>query len=208
MTVSRNTLIHIIKQARLSEILRDLDLEQLMTGTPARRYSLVKRALAKGDLLQIRRGLYTLNDLYRTEKIHPFALAQWICGPSYISFESALSYWELIPEGVRTVTSGTSSRSREFDTPLGHYSFTRVPFSPLYAEVTRIKEGSEVFFMAKPLRAMADYVYGSKKEWTKERLAESLRIDDMPKMDRKAAALMHHLYNNGRVRRFIDSYLE
>ena len=208
MTVLRESLISVIKRARLPEVIQDTDLSHLITGTPARRHNLVKRALAKGDLLQIRRGLYTLSELYRNKRVHPFQLAQWIYGPSYISFESALSYWELIPEAVHTVTSGTSRRSKEFQTPLGRYAFVRIPFPPLYAGVKRIVDGGALFFMAKPLRALADYVYVSRKDWTLRSLADFLRMEDLPSVDSKTAFEMRRIYDHRRVRRFIDSCLE
>src|SRR5437870_269064 len=91
------------------------ELEALLDGTPDSRYGKVKCLLAQGKLLHIRRGLYCLTDLvgYLT-KPHPFELAQHVYGPSYISLESALSFHQLIPETVYTVTSTTSKRSKEF----------------------------------------------------------------------------------------------
>src|SRR5579863_1173434 len=86
--------------------LTDAELEALLEGTPDSRYGKVKRLLAQGKLLHIRRGLYCLTDMLGyLIKPHPFELAQYIYGPSYISFESALSFYQLIPETVYTVTS-------------------------------------------------------------------------------------------------------
>jgi len=94
------------------------------------RYALVKRALADGDILRIRRGLYTLSPLYRKTGINPLSAAQLIYGPSYISLETALSVHGLIPEGVRDITSVTLRPSKEFDTPIGHFSYVRIPQKP------------------------------------------------------------------------------
>ncbi|HSW71384.1 MAG TPA: hypothetical protein VLH77_05335 [Gammaproteobacteria bacterium] len=76
-------------------------------------------------------------------KPHPFELAQYIYGPSYISLESALSFHKLIPETVYTVTSTTVKRSREFQTPLGVYSFLHLPPENFYVEVWSVD-----FFMS------------------------------------------------------------
>src|SRR5262245_25728214 len=83
----------LIRQKGLPDTLTDSDLAFLWGGTENRRYSLTKRTLARGDLIPVRRGLYVLGDLYRQRPVNLFELAQRIYGPSYISFESALSYW-------------------------------------------------------------------------------------------------------------------
>jgi hypothetical protein len=112
-------------------------------GSPQRQFSLTKRALAGGEVVRVHRGLYCLAAKYLRQKADPLALAQRIHGPSYVSLETALSYHGWIPEAVYAVTSVTLDRSREFDTLLGHFSFTRVPQTTLYAEVARVeKDGS------------------------------------------------------------------
>ena len=99
-------------------------------GSPQRQFSLLKRAVAGGEVLRVHRGLYCLTSKYLRQKLNPFVLAQRIYGPSYISLESALSCHGWIPEAVYAVTSVSLDRSREYDTPLGHFSFTRVPQKP------------------------------------------------------------------------------
>ena len=112
-------------------------------GSPQRQFSLVKRALASGEIMHLRRGLYCLEAKYLRQKVDPLVLAQRIYGPSYISLEAALSCHGWIPEAVYAITSASLDRSREFDTRLGHFSFTRVPQKVFYAEVARVeKDGS------------------------------------------------------------------
>src|SRR5689334_8528842 len=90
------------------------ELETLLGGSPDSRYGKVKRWLAQGKLMHIRKGLYLLTDvLGYSEKPHPFELAHYIYAPSYISLESALSYHKLIPEAVYTTTSVCIKRSKE-----------------------------------------------------------------------------------------------
>ena len=112
-------------------------------GSPQRQFSLIKRALRTGEVVRIHRGLYCLAAKYLRQKVDPLVLAQRVYGPSYISLETALSYHGWIPEAVYAITSTSLDRSREFDTPLGHFSFTRVPQKVFYAEVARVeKDGS------------------------------------------------------------------
>jgi hypothetical protein len=149
-------------------------------GSPDRQFSLLKRAMAAREVVRIHRGLYCLASKYLQQKINPLVLAQRIYGPSYISLETALSYHGWIPEAVYAVTSTSLGRSREFDTPMGHFSFTRVPQQTFYAEVTRVEEkdgGS--FLLAAPLKALADYVYVHKHNWrSSQPVIESLRVDE------------------------------
>jgi hypothetical protein len=187
--------------------LTDAELEVLLDGTPDSRYGKVKRLLANGKLLHIRRGLYCLTDMAGyLKKPHPFELAQYIYGPSYISLESALSYHRLIPETVYTVTSVTGGRSKEFKTPLGLFSYQHLPLENLYTEVEFVYEDGYKFFMAKPWKAICDYVFCYKKNWNcLNPLLESLRVnlDDLPVLRNEAIQLLDEYYQHKRLSRFL-----
>ncbi|MFI4957211.1 MAG: hypothetical protein ACHQAX_08395 [Gammaproteobacteria bacterium] len=182
--------------------LTDETLSILWGGTPDSRHGKIKRLLAQGDLLHIRRGVYCLAD----KKPHPFELAQYIYGPSYISLESALSYHQLIPEAVYTVTSVTSKRSKEFSTPLGMFSFQHVPPDYLLTEVTLVNEGGDAFFMAKPWKAICDYVFCYKKEWDSiVPLCDSLRIEpeSLSFLREEDIVILEDYYQHSRMQRFL-----
>ena len=110
-------------------------------GSDHRQFNLIKRALATGEVIHVRRGLYCLAPKYLREKVDLLVLAQRIYGPSYVSLETALSYHGWIPEAVYTITSTAMDRSREFTTPVGQFSFTRVPQNVFYLQVTRVTAG-------------------------------------------------------------------
>ena len=57
--------------------------------------------IKKNHIIRVKKGLYVLPAAFGG-KINKFLLANLIYGPSYVSFESALSYWGLIPEKVTT----------------------------------------------------------------------------------------------------------
>src|SRR3989338_1690674 len=67
------------------------DLQALMSGTSDGRKAVIKRAIADGTLIHIKRGLYYANPEITHKKPHGFDVAQLIDGPSFISLESALS---------------------------------------------------------------------------------------------------------------------
>jgi hypothetical protein len=179
-------------------------------GSPDRQFSLLKRALAAGEVVRIHRGLYCLAAKYlRGQNIDPLALAQRIYGPSYISLETALSYHGWIPEAVYAVTSVACERSREFDTPLGRFSFTHIPQVTFFEEVARVekKDDSSSFLLASPLKALADYVYVHKCDWDSSRpVVESLRVDEglLAGVDAAAFGRLLANYSSLRVRRFLS----
>ena len=85
-----------------------------------------------------------------------------------------------IPEGVQAITSTTGGRSRTFGTPVGLFAFTRVPQRNLLAGVRRVSEGGgPAYFLATPLKALADLVYAQRHRWSSAAPAvESLRIEE------------------------------
>lgn len=187
--------------------LTEAELEVLLDSTPNSRYSKIKRLLAQSKLLHIRRGLYCITDrIGYLVKPHPFELAQYIYGPSYISLESALSFHKLIPETVFTVTSASAKRSKEYQTPLGIFSYLHLPIENFYSEVELITENGYQFFMAKPWKAICDYVFCYRKDWNSiKSLIESLRInyEDLPLLRNEAVQLLDEYYHHSRISRFL-----
>ena len=114
----------------------------------------ISRNLKSGLFLKLRNNFYALKDS------HPplFGIANKLYQPSYISLESALSHYGIIPEVVYAVTSVTPKPTREFKTPKSVFSYQRIKKSVFcgYSPVTI--EGS-VVLLADPEKALADYLY-------------------------------------------------
>lgn len=169
----------------------------------------IMRAVDSGEILAIRRGLYCLSQEYSRTRLSRNLLANLIYGPSYISLESALSYHGWIPEAVHSVVSVSLGRAKTFETPLGYFDYVQLAQSPLLAGVSRVvgdKESAGSFYMAKPLKALADYVAVRGKDWiSSEPLVESLRIDE-DNLDSLATEDFNELdgvYKSARARRFL-----
>jgi predicted transcriptional regulator of viral defense system len=148
---------------------------------PARKV-LVHRAVAAGEILRLKPGLFLLAPEFQKTHPHPFVIAAILHSPSHVSLESALAHHGLIPEAVFQVSSVTFSRSRMFKTPVGVFSFVRVPAANPRAGVQALKVDDRSWaFVATPLRAIADLIYTRKNVgWTKDGLAfltESMRIE-------------------------------
>ncbi len=160
-----NNLIETIWANSPFDCLKDTELLNLIHGSPNRRYGLVKRALARCDLIHVKRGLYYLAPKYRRGSLNLLWLTQYIYGPSYISFESALAYHGWIPEAVHTITAASTKRSCEYKTPLGNFCFIKISCKPFFSCVNRIIEGKLSYYIATPWKALADLVYSYKKNW-------------------------------------------
>ena len=81
----------------------------------------------KGELIRLKKALYTLGEDYQTTSINTISLANTLYAPSYVSFDYALSYYGLIPERIYEITSATMRMKKEFDTPLGRFTYRPVP---------------------------------------------------------------------------------
>lgn len=173
----------IIESGRAERALSARQLEHLLEGGSGRRYGLVNRALKSNELFQVRRGLYVLAKKYRRYDIHPFVLAQQLLPGSYISAESALSFYGWIPEAVHTVLSVTpkgKSQTYQHDI-LGKFEYRRMTVNSGYflQSVARHELQHQVALIAKPLRALLDLVYLRKLPWQGlDFLLSGLRIDE------------------------------
>ena len=144
---------------------------------------LVHRAVASGEVTRLKPGVFCLSEPYGKPLPHPFAVAGMLRFPSHISLETALSHWNMIPEAVHGISSVTQQRSRTYNTPLGVFSFQRVPADRPLAGVRSLEIMSGVWvYIAGPLRAIADLVYLRRDvTWKTDGvrfLTESMRIEE------------------------------
>jgi hypothetical protein len=186
--------------------------EAVLGGTAFSRHGLIKRAMAEGEILQIRRGLYCLAPRYLRHPINSFVLGQHIYGPSYISFESALAFHGWIPEAVYSCTSASFGNARSFDTPLGVFSFQRVPQGAFLQEVERqVDAWGGVYLLATAPKALCDLVYARRLKWRSAAEAAShLRIEPENLLGTGAEELNILLgnYSSRRVQTFIRGWRE
>jgi predicted transcriptional regulator of viral defense system len=119
----------------------------------------LSRWVNSGKLIQIRRGLYALSERYSKIQPHPFYIANRIQRVSYVSLQSALSYYGLIPEYVPAVTSITTGRPQTFNIPLGNFIFRHIK-KELFFEYKLIDmENNQSAFIASPEKSLLDLLY-------------------------------------------------
>ena len=114
------------------------------------------REVRDGKLFKI------INGLYETDPNTPgYLLAGSIYGPSYISFEYALSFYGLIPERVTTITSATfnKKKKKQYNTTFGTFTYKDVPILVYPEEIILKEENNYSYQIATPEKALCDKLY-------------------------------------------------
>ena len=140
----------------------------------------IRREVQGGKLVQVARGLYE-TDARADGKY----LAGAIYGPSYLSFDYALSVHALIPEAVySTYTSATfrKGKTKRYENAFGTFLYRDVP-AAVYPLGVEIKvEGGYSYQIASPEKALCDKLYSLSPVYSvralKELLFDDLRIDE------------------------------
>ncbi len=170
--------------------------------------------LAKGIIVRVKKGLYVFGDAYRTRPYSREILANLIYGPSCVSLEYALHYHGLTPEGSAALTSVTTKRGREFQTPVGLFLYRTIPEAGFHVGLQRIElKDGRAFLLAGPEKALADKFRSDRSLQIRSRrgcleyLLESLRIapEDLNRLDIDLLGRLAAAYHSPRVQRLVDS---
>ena len=114
----------------------------------------ISRNIKSGLFLKLRNNYYMLKD----SPPSIYLIANKLYQPSYISLESALSHYGIIPEVVYTVTSVTTKPTREFKTPRAVFSYQRIK-KAVFAGYSPVNIEGHIVLLAEPEKALADYLY-------------------------------------------------
>ncbi len=142
----------------------------------------LSRLVASGRLIQLRRGLYVLAPPYRKVKPHPFLLANQMVRPSYVSLQSALAFYGLIPEHVPVVTSVTTARPGRWNTGLGDFAFRHIKRELFFGYRREDLGGGQEALVAAPEKALLDLAYLQPGSDRREYLRE-LRLQNLESLD-------------------------
>lgn len=112
----------------------------------------------RGDLLRLKRGLYIVSPEITRTVLSTELIANHIYGPSYVSRESALRFYGLIPERVHVIQSLTTKRSRHFKNELGYFNYTQCAKDYFPVGIQQIQSGENTFLMASPEKALCDLI--------------------------------------------------
>jgi len=116
----------------------------------------LSRFAQKELITQMKRGIYC----FEKEEVDEFLLANKLYAPSYISLESALNYYGIIPDVPQAVTSVNLTTSKKITNEFGAFLYSKIK-QELFYGYTRIKAGKSQEYISFALRvkALLDYFY-------------------------------------------------
>ncbi len=119
----------------------------------------ISNLVKNGELVRLKKGFYTFPKEYLTKPIDLISVANTLYAPSYVSFDYALGYYGMIPEQVSEITSATSKNGKLFETPIGRFSYKKVPLKAYSLGIDWIYDESDGGrFIATPEKALCDKV--------------------------------------------------
>lgn len=134
----------------------------------------LQRRRRQERIYQISRWYYSL--VRPSHETTSFAIANRIYSPSYVSLESALRYYDLIPEWVFMTTSITSKKTQTLQGDVWTYRYQSVKTS-LMRWYQLQWDGLSRFLIASPSKTICDMLY-LKHTLNKSDIAELRRDKD------------------------------
>lgn len=162
----------------------------------------ISRDIQSGKLYKVIPGLYETDP-----NTAGYLLASSIYGPSYISFEYALSYYGFIPERVSTITCATfnKKKKKQYCTDFGTFTYRDIPNDAYPEELLLKTEGSYSYQIATPEKAICDKLYtlsplGNYSN-LEDMLFNDLRIEDesLNKLNIDKIEKLNNLYHSTNV---------
>lgn len=151
----------------------------------------VRNLEISGKIIRLKRGLYVVDPKISRIPLSTELIANHLYAPSYVSMQTALRYYGLIPEAVYTTQSMTMKHSRNFDTPIGRFDYQMITREAFSVGITYINKQNHSFLIATPEKALCDLIANSPKvnlRYQKDvetYLEEDIRMDieELKKMD-------------------------
>jgi predicted transcriptional regulator of viral defense system len=142
----------------------------------------ISRTVKAGELVRLKNGFFLIAEKIEESPVPYEQIANLLYGPSYISFEWALSCYKMIPEGVYVVTSASSIRSKTYNTPVGTFDYTYLSHHRYAVGIDQKENEAGRFLIATPEKALADLIHFKSKRLTVNDLLidliEARRIDE------------------------------
>jgi len=140
----------------------------------------LSRWTKSGRIYQLRRGLYAIAPPYQKIKPHPFLIANQLQRASYVSTQSALAFYGMIPDTVQVTGSVTTGRPERIQTPLGIFEFRHIKPNLLQGYRMTDLSGQQAL-VATPEKALLDLIYLHPGGDTLEYLRE-LRLQNLDRL--------------------------
>jgi len=153
------TLFEMIEFEKIGNIPLESTILQDLVGNykfPRNKISALEK---RGEIIRLKRGFYVVSEKKSHKPVSLELLANHLYGPSYISLETALSFYGMIPERVFAVRSMTFKRAKSFETSLGNFDYTTVSLEYFGIGLRQeIIENQYAFLIATPTKTVCDMI--------------------------------------------------
>jgi predicted transcriptional regulator of viral defense system len=156
------------------------------------------RWVNSGRIYQLRRGLYSIAPPYQKIQPHPFLVANRLQRASYVSLQSALAFFGLIPETVNITVSVTAGRPERLETPLGIFEFHHIK-PDLLSGYQMADLGGQNALVASPEKALLDLIYLQPGGESANYLQE-LRLQNVDRFDLDVLKKQSEVFNSPKMR--------
>lgn len=150
-----------------------------------RPYDKINELVRQEILTPVKKGLFIPGAKTNIAKPEPFLIANHLWGPSYVSVDTALSYWGFIPERVFEISSVTVKNTKTYLTKAGRFSYLHAPLPYYSIGIKSIQlSKKQIVMIASPEKALCDKIImtsGILLRSTKlvsEYLLDELRMDE------------------------------
>ena len=133
----------------------------------------------EGKLIRLKRGMYVVSPDTHKRLLSVELIANHMYGPSYVSMESALHYYGLIPEHVHITRSMTINRSKKFENSIGNFEYITVEgkYYPLGITQQTV-ENNYTFLIASPEKALCDMITTTRRLRIQSEKALKIYLED------------------------------
>lgn len=134
----------------------------------------INREVKKENLYTVTKGLY------ETDNSTPgYLLSAYIYGPSYLSFEYALSHHGLIPEKVVMYTNATFNKrkSKKYTNIFGTFTYRDIPQKAFPHGIKVHVVNNYSYFIATKEKALCDRLYIAPPQTSMKRLKTLMFVD-------------------------------
>lgn len=155
----------------------------------------------KGYMSKIINGFYVFSDVEISESML-MKIANVIYSHSYISFETALSYYGLIPESVYQITSVSTRKTKIFNTLYGSFSYRSISPQLFFGYMIDPHSG---YIIASAEKALLDHLYFRKQFDENDLFEWRLNIDEYRKaVNEELIEKYLRIFNNKSLKRRYD----
>ncbi|WP_273235648.1 type IV toxin-antitoxin system AbiEi family antitoxin domain-containing protein [Ileibacterium valens] len=166
---------------------------------------LISRYTKQNRLIRLTKGWYETDP-----DAEPIQFCSLFWQPSYLSFQSALAWYGMIPERVENITCATTHarKKKVYDCPFGIFTYSDIPRT-VFAYGLKYNTDYQVpFLIATKEKALCDLIYKQRKipnqKEMREFLLDDLRLEleDLIGLDLKLINQLAPLYHSTNIQLF------